>query len=314
MVAGFGRSVYLSFLIPLWHLVLRSESDHFRSGRSSTWISSHSGSSQSRWSASRLNLAVTNGRIFFTRVVVVCVCSTLQILGVGLVIFQVLLFFLREKDLMGEVFRNICETYDLETLQKRILHQGEAEHNWNAAPPERFVRISTLRGSDAPAPASSPPPAAPANSVNISDGLAPAREAGAKNDGRGGSLALFLGWWVFLWIFSRFVWWKSGTASLKPRENMWEFHGSFFLRSSKYLIPFTYIGLTHVFAVISIYLRVFTCIYRLSKRDSSMSAVASSVKTLQARPCCHKLSWTDPRCESMPFKTGATWSFQTSYL
>jgi len=33
------------------------------------------------------------------------------------------------------------------------------------------------QGSDAPAPASSPPPAAPANSVNISDGLAPAREA-----------------------------------------------------------------------------------------------------------------------------------------
>ena len=46
-----------------------------------------------------------------------------------------------------------------------------------------------------------------------------------------------------------------------------------------------------------------------------MSAVASSVKTLQARPCCHKLSWTDPRCgqekfprQNMPFFWW-TWSF-----
>ena len=38
-------------------------------------------------------------------------------------------------------------------------------------------------------PASSPPPAAPANSVNISDGLAPVGEADANN----GDVALFLG-------------------------------------------------------------------------------------------------------------------------
>ena len=115
--------------------------------------------------------------VFFTRVVVVCVCSTLQILGVGLVILSSAVVFFCDRKIWWKVFR----TYDKETLQKRILHQGEAEHNWKAAPPERFLRISTLRGSDAPAPASSPPPAAPANSVNISDGLAPAREAGAKN-------------------------------------------------------------------------------------------------------------------------------------
>lgn len=193
------------FISVFWFLYdtcyLRSESDHFRSGRSSTWISSHSGSSQSRWSASRLNLYVTNGRIFFTRVVVVCVCvAPWQILGVGLVnFFQVLLFFFCDRKiwwgkylehLWNLWFRDIAKKNSSSRRSRTQLKCGTGKAAFHAKGSFAFQK---LRGSDAPAPASSPPPAAPANSVNISDGLAPAREAGANNDGRGGRVALFFG-------------------------------------------------------------------------------------------------------------------------
>ena len=65
--------------------------------------------------------------------------------------------------------------------------QNTTERQLPKSPPH----FNLIGSSDVPA--SSPPPAAPSNSVNISDGLAPAREADANN----GDVALFFGWWDF---------------------------------------------------------------------------------------------------------------------
>ena len=81
---------------------------------------------------------------------------------------------------MGEVFRTSVKPMIKRHSKKEFFIKEKQNTTERPQHPERFVRISTLRGSDAPAPASSPPPAAPANSVNISDGLAPAREAGGQ--------------------------------------------------------------------------------------------------------------------------------------
>ena len=81
---------------------------------------------------------------------------------------------------MGEVFRISVKPMIKRHSKKEFFIKEKQNTTERRHHPKGSCAFPTLRGSDAPAPASSPPPAAPANSVNISDGLAPAREAGGQ--------------------------------------------------------------------------------------------------------------------------------------